>query len=237
MGVSPFLYTNIQHISAKSKCPPSGLEISLFLIFYTWHPLSQNSEKICAAWSHAKAQSFAKRLRSSAVSACNNFHTELKVAVRTCEGKAIHRNTQKSLHVFARIYSYFLSHEWARTEGRASQFTLMPSGVELSHADGADLRGTTCGAKFCVFLCEKISRKGAKGAKRYVLLFLCQKYCTQITQNHADALRNFAPLREKKICPFVLMSKKIFHTGLTEYTEFLLRNSIYFFVNRLNCTE
>ena len=90
MGVSPFLYTNIQHISAKSKCPPSGLEISLFLIFYTWQPLAQNSEKICAAWSHAKAQSFAKRLRSSAVSACNNFHTELKVAVRTCEGKAIH---------------------------------------------------------------------------------------------------------------------------------------------------
>jgi hypothetical protein len=87
-----------------------------------------------------------------------------------------------------------------------------------------------------VFLCEKISRKGAKGAKRYVLLFLCQKYCTQITQNHADALRNFAPLREKKICPFVLMSKKIFHTELTEYTEFLLRNSIYFFVNRLNST-
>ena len=42
-----------------------------------------------------------------------------------------------------------------------------------------------------------VSRKGAKGAKRYVLLFLCQKYCTQITQNHADALRNFAPLREE----------------------------------------
>ena len=33
VGVSPFLYTNIQHISAKSKCPPSGLEISLFSIF------------------------------------------------------------------------------------------------------------------------------------------------------------------------------------------------------------
>ena len=46
MGVSPFLYTNIQHISAKSKCPPSGLEISLFLIFYTWQSLAQNSKKI-----------------------------------------------------------------------------------------------------------------------------------------------------------------------------------------------
>ena len=45
MGVSPFLYTNIQHISAKSKCPPSELEISLFLIFYTWQPLAQNSKK------------------------------------------------------------------------------------------------------------------------------------------------------------------------------------------------
>ena len=32
----------------------------------------------------------------------------------------------------------FLSHEWARTEGRASQFSLMPCGVELFHADGAD---------------------------------------------------------------------------------------------------
>ncbi len=52
-----------------------------------------------------------------------------------------------------------------------------------------------------------VSRKGAKGAKRYVLLFLCQKYCTQITQNHADALRPFAPLREE------------FHTESTEYTE------------------
>ena len=80
---------------------------------------------------------------------------------------------------------------------------------------------------------KNVSRKGAKGAKRYVLLFLCQKYCTQITQNHADALRNFAPLREKKICPFVLMSKKIFHTELTEYTEFLLRNSIYFFCQQI----
>ena len=112
MGVSPFLYTNIQHISAKSKCPPSGLEISLLLIFYTWQPLAQNSEKICAAWSHAKAQSFAKRLRSSAVSACNNFHTELKVAVRTCEGKAIHgihRKVSTYLQVSARM---FFSHEW-----------------------------------------------------------------------------------------------------------------------------
>ena len=65
-------------------------------------------------FSHAKAQSFAKRLRGSASSACNIFdirtkvhnasrplrlcvrffHTELKVAVRTCEGKAIHGNTQ-----------------------------------------------------------------------------------------------------------------------------------------------
>ena len=151
-------------------------------------------------------------------------------------GKQYTEYTEKSPRICAYLLVFFLSHEWARTEGRASQFTLMPSGVELSHADGADLRGTTCGAKFCVSV-WKISRKGAKGAKRYVLLFLCQKYCTQITQNHADALRNFAPLREKKICPFVLMSKKIFHTELTEYTEFLLRNSIYFFVNRLNSTE
>ena len=41
------------------------------------------------------------------------FHTELKVAVRTCEGKAIHgihRKVFTYLHVSARI---FLSHEWA----------------------------------------------------------------------------------------------------------------------------
>ena len=46
MGVSPFLYTNIQHISEKYKCPPSELEISLFLIFYTWQPLALNSKKL-----------------------------------------------------------------------------------------------------------------------------------------------------------------------------------------------
>ena len=41
------------------------------------------------------------------------FHTELKVAVRTCEGKAIHgihRKVSTYLQVSARI---FLSHEWA----------------------------------------------------------------------------------------------------------------------------
>ena len=87
-----------------------------------------------------------------------NLHTELKVAVRTCEGKAIHgihRKVSTYLRVSTRI---FLSHEWARTEGRASQFTLMPCGVELSHADGADLRGTTCEAKFLcisvIFVCN-----------------------------------------------------------------------------------
>ena len=80
VGVSPFLYTNIQHISAESKCPPSELEISLFLIFYTWQPLAQNSEKM---------------------------HTELKVAVRTCEGKAmhgIHRKVSTYLRVSTRIF-------------------------------------------------------------------------------------------------------------------------------------
>ena len=41
-------------------------------------------------------------------------HAELKVAVRTCEGKAIHgihRKVSTYLHVSTRI---FLSHEWAR---------------------------------------------------------------------------------------------------------------------------
>ena len=57
VGVSPFLYTNIQHISAKSKCPPSELEISLFLIFYTWQPLAQNSEKF-AHIKHRMTQNF-----------------------------------------------------------------------------------------------------------------------------------------------------------------------------------
>ena len=80
VGVSPFLYTNIQHISAKSKCPPSELEISLFLIF------------IRGSRSHR----IAKKL-----------HTELKVAVRTCEGKAIHgihRKVSTYLQVSARMF-------------------------------------------------------------------------------------------------------------------------------------
>ena len=72
MGVSPFLYTNIQHISAKSKCPPSGLEISLFLIFYTWQPLAQNSEKI--AHTHRNPQNLRHMLlRKSAPSAWDNY--------------------------------------------------------------------------------------------------------------------------------------------------------------------
>ena len=57
----------------------------------------------------------------------------------------MHRKVSTYLRVSTRI---FLSHEWARTEGRASQFTLMPCGVELFHADGADFRRTTCEAKF-----------------------------------------------------------------------------------------
>ena len=80
VGVSPFLYTNIQHISATSKCPPSELEISLFLIFI----LGSRSHRI------------AKKL-----------HTELKVAVRTCEGKAIHgihRKVSTYLQVSARMF-------------------------------------------------------------------------------------------------------------------------------------
>ena len=56
------------------------------------------------------------------------------------------------------------------------------------------------------------SRKGAKGAKRYVLLYFCQKYCTQTTQNHADAWRNFAPLREKNM----FFCQKSLHTESTK---------------------
>lgn len=46
----------------------------------------------------------------------------------------------------------------------------------------------SCRNTFCVFsgFCVKIvSRKGAKGAELYVLLFLCQKSLhTEITENH-----------------------------------------------------
>ena len=38
------------------------------------------------------------------------LHTELKVAVRTCEGKAMHGKTSTDWRVSTRI---FLSHEWA----------------------------------------------------------------------------------------------------------------------------
>ena len=55
------------------------------------------------------------------------------------------QNPQKSLHVFARIYSYF----FCATNGH--EFSLMPCGVELFHADGADLR-RSMRSKFCVFL-------------------------------------------------------------------------------------
>ena len=56
-------------------------------------------------------------------------HTELKVAVRTCEGKAIHGKHRK-VSTYLRVSTgSFLSHEWARTEGRASPFALMPCGA------------------------------------------------------------------------------------------------------------
>ena len=35
---------------------------------------------------------------------------------------------------------------------------------------------------------EKFSRKGAKGAERYVLLFLCQKSCTQKSRKYTETL-------------------------------------------------
>ena len=47
------------------------------------------------------------------------------------------------------------------------------------------------------------------------------KNCTQTTQNHADALRNFAPLREKKnmsLCSYVkiIVSQKFVFFNLRE---------------------
>jgi hypothetical protein len=75
-----------------------------------------------------------------------------------------HRILSTYWHVSSRI---FLNHEWARTEGRASQFTLMPCGaisvsseevvgssepcgVELFHADGADFRRSMRSKILCV---------------------------------------------------------------------------------------
>ena len=54
------------------------------------------------------------------------------------------RNPQKSLHVFACIYSYFF---WA-TNGH--EFSLMPCGALLFHADGADLRRSMRSKILCV---------------------------------------------------------------------------------------
>ena len=46
------------------------------------------------------------------------LHTELKVAVRTCEGKAIHGISQNNrLHVFTRIYTEHLSRKDAKGRG------------------------------------------------------------------------------------------------------------------------
>ena len=46
------------------------------------------------------------------------LHTELKVAVRTCEGKAIHGISQNNrLHVFTRIYTEHHSRKDAKGRG------------------------------------------------------------------------------------------------------------------------
>ena len=73
--------------------------------------------------------------------------------------------------------------------------------------------------------CKFVPISDSKNTRRYAqirgefLRILCENYCTRTTQNHADALRNFAPLREKKICSCVLMSKKTH----TEKHRILLR--------------
>ena len=72
--------------------PKMRAKITIFQtpVFQLFISLLYRRIKRINLYSHAEAQSFAKRLRCSATSACNNLHTELKVAVRTCEGKAIH---------------------------------------------------------------------------------------------------------------------------------------------------
>ena len=57
------------------------------------------------------------------------------------------------------------------------------------------------------------SKKIRVDTRKYVETFLCipcENYCTQTSQNCADTLRNFAPLREKKICSYVLLSNTKF---------------------------
>ena len=53
------------------------------------------------------------------------FHTELKVAVRTCEGKATHGMTQNWLHVFTRIYTEKFSRKGAKGRRSICTFVLM----------------------------------------------------------------------------------------------------------------
>jgi hypothetical protein len=79
-------------------------------------------------FSHAKAQSFAKRLRGSALSACNIFDIRTKV-----------HNASRPLRLCVR---FFHTESTENTE---------PYGVEVSHADGADFRRSMW-RKFCGFL-------------------------------------------------------------------------------------
>ena len=151
-------------------------------------------------------------------------HTELKVAVRTCEGKAIHGRHRIS----PRICAYLLVFFWTTNE---HEFTLMPCGALWSHADGADFR-KSMRSKFCAFLCFlcattfDIRTKGHNASRplrlcvktkiyifdirtkehnaprplcenKYVLMFFC------LTQNSVS----FRVFRVKtKICSYVLMS-------------------------------
>ena len=64
----------------------------------------------------------------------------------------------------------------------------------------------------CFIVTPQNTCRYAQYVERCCVFHVCVKNCTQTTQNHADALRNFAPLREKHM----LFCQESFHTELTE---------------------
>ena len=182
MGVSPFLYTNIQHISAKSKCPPSGLEISLFLIFYTWQPLAQNSEKI--AHTHRNPQNLRHMLlRKSAPSAWDNY---------TPYGSVFSVDVWKNLT--------------QRRKGREAlrTFVLMS---KILHADNAEPRrrfAELCAfaweenMSFCSYVKKNISHR-THGIHRIFASQLYLFFCQQIKQHRMT--QNFVFDRSIELVP------------------------------------
>ena len=122
-----------------------------------------------------------------------------------------HRNTQKSLHGFTRIYTEKrLTQRRKGTRSVMSFCSYVQKSLHTESTEHTEFCSACCSAKVCA-VCVRPSHpawfcgfRGLLSPHKFGqrLSVPCENYCTQTPQNNADALRNFAPLREKKDMSF-----------------------------------